>query len=190
MNSQQANASDEPKRGPGRPKGRLQAVPKAQASDEGEEFSLELGAYDAFYESVPAGEYTLGFTRADKTFWSYGRTVLPLWFKITDSGKHFDKSLVMFCCVSPRKGRKSIGQSSKFVRACTLALGHKPTRTDRLSTRLFHGRWFRASVKTIEKDCLGRKLSEAERYSVVHCLLEAVAGSSGTKNDESPSVGG
>ena len=152
---------------------RLRAVSKTATEEDGD---IDLGCAEERPPLIPSGSYEVGYVRASESFWSFGHTRILLYFKILTVGEHHGKELYMACRISPRKGKKSLAASSKLVRACTVALGHSPTRTDRLNTVLFKRKAFLALVETVEVDPRKQPLPVEARYSVIRLLTERVAG--------------
>lgn len=136
---------------------------------------LDLGMADERPPLIPPGEYEVGYVRASKR-WLFNREVTYLYFKIVTPGPFEGKELYMPVRTSPRKGQKTMAHSSKLVRAISLALGGAPMRLDRLSTASFKGKFFKASIVTVQRDAAKRKLTIENQYSVIDMLLEKVAG--------------
>jgi hypothetical protein len=121
---------------------------------------------------IPAGDYEVGFVRAEeKKMW--GRSRAFLHFRIVETGQHF--GLVLFMAVTlPANGRFSL--SSKYLQQWALAAGKRPSRLDRLTTRVFRNKIFLGRVRTVTQDHDGKEREPTWHYSVVDCLLELRAG--------------
>ena len=138
---------------------------------------IDLGTVEECPPLIPAGEYTVGYSRAAKKYKSMGEDRVPVYFKIADAGEHVGKELVMAIRTSPRKGEKSMAYSSKLARAATIALGKSPKRYDRLGVKaLFAGRYFRAEVVTVVKDWKRKPLPLENQYSIIDRLVKLVGG--------------
>jgi len=71
-----------------------------------------------------------------------------------------------------RDGRTQVARSSKFYRAWTLANGNRrPSRRDRMSPDIFIGRVFRARTRVVKTDSRGKRLPNAQWYSVIDEFL-------------------
>ncbi len=136
----------------------------------------DVVAVDETPPLIEEGMYEVGFVRETENYPMFNARHVRLVFKILDAGPHCEKELCMDFRVEPRKGKKSMASSSKFVRAATVALGHPPTRNDRVSMNVFRGKAFRAIVRTVKKDAQRRPLPPVSYYSVVDMLWEKTAG--------------
>lgn len=141
-----------------------------------EEEDFDFGTADEQGALIPEGEYEVGFLRALKPFSCFRHQRTLLWFRITTAGEHHGVELYMACRTSPREGKKSLAPSSKLVRACALALGRWPSRTDRLSTTAFKGKLFAAQVETVTHDSKKQPLPAEAQYSVIRSLTKKIAG--------------
>ncbi len=153
--------------------GKLRAVPKETAS---EDEDVDLGCAEERPPLIPEGTYEVGYVRASKPFWSFGQTRILLYFKVLDGGAHCGAEIFMACRISPKKDHKALAASSKLVRACAVAMGYSPSRRDRLTTAVFKGKAFRATVETVTMDPRKHKLPTEARYSIIRTLLERTAG--------------
>jgi hypothetical protein len=122
---------------------------------------------------VPEGEYILGFVRSEKGGFC-GRDRWFLWFAIIE-GKYEGEHLYM-CCAGPKQNKRTFGLGSKLVAAITLATGRTPRRRDRLSTGVFHGKYFRGVVRTVKTDQDEHERPKHEWYSVIDRLIAIAAG--------------
>jgi len=78
-------------------------------------------------------------------------------------------------CNAPKKG---IGRAScKFYQCWVVASGRKPDRFDRMSTRVFRGKVFRALVRPVTNTAKNLPRSPLLQYSVVDVLLERLTDS-------------
>ncbi|MBL8041707.1 MAG: hypothetical protein JNL86_02165 [Nitrospira sp.] len=154
-------------------KPKLKTVPKVSAEEEAD---FDFGIAGERGALIPAGDYDVGFVRAVKPFWCFNHQRTLLWFRVTTAGEHHGVELYMACRTSPREGKKSLAPSSKLVRACALALGRWPSRTDRLSTTAFKGKAFAARVETVTHDPKKQPLSTEAQYSIIRSLTKKIAG--------------
>lgn len=151
----------------------LKAVKKeAQESED----VLDFGLAAERPPLIPDGTYEVAYTRASKKFWCFGSDHVLLFSKILNPGDYHDKEIYLPVRVEPSKGMKGMSMSSKIVRSVTIALGHSPTRNDRLTTKVFHGKAFRASVRTVTHDAKKKPLHVANLYSRIDSLLEKTVG--------------
>ena len=135
---------------------------------------MDLGCAANVPPLVPVGEYSVVFSRASVgVFQKVGRTFL--WFKIFTPGDHVGAELYL-SCRHPADGRRHFGLGSKMVAAATIALGHLPKRRNRITTRIFREKVFRARVRTVVKDATGRARPRESQYSVIDSLLSLEAG--------------
>jgi hypothetical protein len=121
---------------------------------------------------VPDGIYEVGFVRPEeKMLW--GRKKVFLYFRIIQTGDFF--GLVLFMAVTfPTNGRFAL--SSKYLQQWSLAAGKRPTRRDRLSTKVFRNKTFLARVRTVTKDSDGEKRCATAQYSVIDKLIKVQTG--------------
>ncbi len=121
---------------------------------------------------IPDGNYEVVFHRAEeKRLW--GKTRLFLHFRVSQQGEHVGKDLFM-SAVMPTNGRFSI--SSKYIAQWSLAAGIRPSRLDRLSTKVFRGKLFLARVRTVISGHDGKERAPSWHYSIIDTLLEVRAG--------------
>jgi hypothetical protein len=124
---------------------------------------------------IPEGEYLAFCTQTflDRHSRAYGQKVY-LYLKIFD-GEQAGKVLIMFC-------RHSLFPTSRLYRAWAIANNGLPvSRKPRLDHRIFRGKLFRVSVRTVRprhritspdgKARLGEYLPDYLNYSKVECLL-------------------
>ena len=158
--------------------GTLKAVPKDILGANETVEDIDLGAVDALPPLIPDGAYEVGFVRAVKPFSVFKEQRVLLYFKIVTPGEHAGKELFMAMRVSPRNGRKSMAASSKMAQMCAVAAGRSTLRHDRLSTKIFQGKYFMANVYTVKTNWRGRRHPEVCRYSAIDILTEQTAGGS------------
>lgn len=134
---------------------------------------LDVGTAVGTPPLLPKGDdYVVSFLRAEKgTFCGRGR--IFLWFTIVEPAKAAGKNLYL-CCPVPDNG--NFGMGSKFVDAWRIATGKWPTRRDRLSTKVFHGRYFRAAVRTVTCNQHKEERPEEQHYSKIERLIEKMTG--------------
>ncbi|GEM_PF-3357882 len=107
---------------------------------------------------------------------------LFLWFSIFPLGAQPIESMasLYLVCTAPRKWDKEakrwvntpLGRGSRLYRAFVIANGSAPTRRDRLSMKVFLGKLFQVSVRTVRPTRSdGREHDSALHYSVVDELL-------------------
>jgi hypothetical protein len=124
---------------------------------------------------VPDGDYQVGFVQSERGHFE-NRQRIFLWFQIITPGEQFGMRLYLVC-PCPVNGGKVFGLGSKLVAAATVALGQRPKRRDRLSTRLFAGKTFLARTRTVTTDHKGKPRPKEDHYSVLDELLRVEAGS-------------
>ncbi|QOJ35220.1 MAG: hypothetical protein HRU82_09780 [Nitrospira sp.] len=122
---------------------------------------------------VPEGDYDLVFLKGDKKHMFGGGERSFLWFKIITPGDWMGTQLFMTCTV-PLKGKWS--PSHKFWLAWVLAAGKRPTRGDRMSTRIFRNKVFRGRVRIVTKTARQTLRTKEQQYSVVDELAAVQAG--------------
>ena len=135
-----------------------------------DEQDIEITLKEVMAPFLPPGVYTVGFKRGENRF-MWKREIIILWFAICDEGDWFGRELFMSCSV-PKDGRWTL--NFKFVRNWMLAAGRRPDRLDRLSTKVFRGKWFQAKVKTVLKTAKGEQLIDHARYSVIDELTSKI----------------
>ena len=123
--------------------------------------------------AIPDGEhYELAFRRAEQSCYR-GRTKVYLWFQMFTPGESVGQEFYMACTVAP-KGKWTA--SYKYWQAWVFAAGKRPSRADRMSTVIFHGKVFRARMRTVRKNANQTDRTPAQQYSVVDELLEVLVG--------------
>lgn len=152
--------------------GQLKPVHTGEALRNGGD--LDLGQVGHVPPLVPEADYQVGFIRAERGHFE-NRQRLFLWFKIITPGPSFGIELYLVC-PCPANGGKVFGLGSKLVAAATVALGHRPKRRDRLSTRMFAGKVFLARTRTVTLDYHQRPRPPTDHYSVLSELLGIEAG--------------
>jgi len=115
-----------------------------------------------------------------------GRWRLFIWFSIVEPAEHHG-GLVYLACPMPEntqvdsKTKKIMkaapwGQGSAFAQAWMVASGHWPTRLDRMTLRMFRGKYFRAELRTVKTDQHGKARPPTMWYSKIVRLIEVAAG--------------
>lgn len=154
---------------------KLKAVPKDRETakaDSAEGKDFEPACQVDVPPLIPAGDYEVVFYRAEeKRLW--GKNRLFLHFRVAQQGEHLGQALFMAVTV-PANGRFSL--SSKYLMQWSIAAGNRPTRLDRLSTRVFRGKVFLARVRTVKSGHDGKERPPSWQYSVIDSLLEVRAG--------------
>ena len=122
--------------------------------------------------AIPDGDYEMKFVGAEESH-QWNSDKIFLWFEMLTPGEWQGKEFFMAC--NARKDGKW-GSSHKYMRTWTLANGERPRRRDRMSTRVFRDKVFRARMRTVGQDANKQPLAPAQQYSVVGELLERVRG--------------
>lgn len=154
----------------------LRAVSKEIACED-ESADFDLGCAEERPPLIPEGDYEVGYVRATKPFWVFGSMRVLMYFRVLTPGEHNGVELYLPCKVSPPKGRKALASSSKLVRAWEVAMGHAPSRRDRLSTLSFKGKAFEAAVDSVKLDSRKQALPAENQYSIIRFLRKRTAGS-------------
>jgi hypothetical protein len=124
---------------------------------------------------IPEGDhYEVQFVRAEKHY-QWDGWKLFMWVKVLTPGEWFGKDVYMACSLPP-KGRWS--SSHKYWLAWVLAAGRRPTRADRMSTKVFLNKIFRVRIRIVRKTAKGIRRTAEQEYSVVDELLELLTGGS------------
>lgn len=145
------------------------ALPPCHSRDD-----VDLGEVGHVPPLVPDGVYEFVFVRAERgRFEKRERTFL--WFRIATPGDHLGLELYL-ACPHPSDGGRKFGLGSKLVAAATVALGQRPKRRDRLSTKIFRNKVFRARTRTVTKDSKGNERPRTDQYSTLDTLLSAETG--------------
>ena len=122
---------------------------------------------------IPEGDhYEVVFMRAEKAK-MWGQDKVFLWFKVITSGPWVGTEFYMACTVPP-KGQWTA--SCKYWCQWVLAHGDRPKRGDRLSTKAFRGKVFRARIRTVKKTSKQSDRTLAQQYSVIDELVERLTG--------------
>ena len=145
------------------------AITRAAAADEKD---IEPNCQVDVPKLVPAGDYEVSFVRVEeKKLW--GRSRAFLHFRVIQPGEHF--GVLLFMAVTlPANGRFSM--SSKYLQQWSLAAGKRPSRHDRLTTRVFRNKIFLARVRTVTQDHDSKEREATWHYSVIDKLVEVRAG--------------
>lgn len=124
--------------------------------------------------AIPDGDqYEVVFVRYDQHhLWTQKK--LFLWFVLQTHGPWFGEQFYMVCTVAD-KGKWR--PSSKYWRNWVLANGKQPNRDDRLSTKVFRNKVFRARFRKVVKTSKPNIVRPPElQYSVIDELLGVNAG--------------
>jgi hypothetical protein len=152
----------------------MRSVPKTgQENKATDDKDIEFANAGTFPPAIPDGDqYEVSFVRCEQArLW--GSDKLFLHFKMLTSGP-WQGELFWMSCKVIRNGRWTPG--SKFYAMWTLANGKRPARTDRMSTRIFRNKIFRAKFYTVTSDSDQKARPPALHYSVIKELLEVKAG--------------
>jgi hypothetical protein len=123
---------------------------------------------------IPEGDYVVAFVRDERGRFQ-GRDRWFLWFRIVRP-ESWSGTQLYLVCPCPSKGGKRFGLGSKMIAAATVALGQRPKRRDRLSSRMFRNKYFLARVRTVRRDARGNKRMQEDQYSVIDELRAVEAG--------------
>lgn len=154
--------------------GKLKAVPKERGTtqDPAENKDFEPACQIDVPPLLPAGDYEVVFHHVEeKKLW--GKNRLFIHFRVAQQGEYLGKILFM-SVVMPTNGKFSL--TSKYLQQWSLAAGVRPTRLDRLSTKVFHRKLFLARVRTVKYGHDGKERATSWHYSVIDTLLELRAG--------------
>ena len=145
------------------------AIARAVAADEKD---IEPNCQVDVPPLVPAGDYEVAFVRVEeKKLW--GRSRAFLHFRVIQPGEHF--GVVLFMAVTlPANGHFSL--SSKYLQQWSLAAGKRPSRRDRLTTRVFRNKVFLGRVRTVTNDHDSKEREVTWHYSVIDRLVEVRVG--------------
>ena len=122
---------------------------------------------------IPESEYVAGYIGSSSGKFE-NRVRIFLWFQIATPGDYFGKRLY-FCCPGPGQ-QKKFGIGSKFMEALSIALGHWPTRLDRLTTRHFRSKYFRVRVTTVKLNRDKKEKPPDAWYSKIEKIIALEAG--------------
>lgn len=115
---------------------------------------------------IPSAEYDALCIKA-KAGYAFSRWNLYLTFEIF-GGDHDAKQLFWTCPLpGHREGRIRVKPGTKLHDTWALALGHKPTRKDRLAFSVFPKKLYRVLVDTSRKDRHGKEKAELLQESIV-----------------------
>jgi len=124
---------------------------------------IELPCNATIPPAIPDGEhYEVAFVHAERAY-IFKSEKIYLWFKIITPGDWIGQELYMACSVA-RLGKW--GPSHKFYLAWVFAADRKPNRVDRMSTKVFRNKVFRARIRTVGKTASQKTRTIAQRYSV------------------------
>lgn len=145
-------------------------IPRATSSAQGEDDEWEPIAADDPSARIPAGEYDVFCTRAERRFYAvFHRSAIVLSLKI-ESEPYGGITVERYYNI-PRDGK--IRRGSDYFREWVLANeGLKPLRRERMAKKKFVDKLFRARVITVTKNRLGQNLDASLAYSKVCQLLE------------------
>jgi hypothetical protein len=122
---------------------------------------------------IPNGDkYELTFLRAEQRC-QWGQQKVFMWFQMQTPGEWLGQEFYMACNIAP-KGRWTA--SCKFWKSWVLAAGRRPTRADRMSTRIFRNKIFRARMRKVLKTAKQTDRIPAQQYSIIDELLEVLVG--------------
>jgi hypothetical protein len=125
---------------------------------------------------IPKGIYTVSFLRAEKEY-LWGREKIFLWFQIMDFGE-FQGEKLYLACNAPKKAKKGkVATSSKYYQLWVLAAGRRPDRYDRMSTKIFRGKVFRAQVRIVTTNARNLVHSPLLQYPIIDDLVERLTDS-------------
>ncbi|MDR4495056.1 MAG: hypothetical protein R3B74_11655 [Nitrospirales bacterium] len=141
--------------------------------DENEDIELSETGEVVLPPLIQPSRYEVQFLRADKKKF-FRRQKLFLWFQIITPGEFHGNQLYLVCDITSRKKWHS---SSKFLQTWVLAVGKKPDRYDRMSTKVFRGKVFLADVVTVTKNARGWERPPALQYSVIRGLVRRLTDS-------------
>ncbi len=148
-------------------------------ADSHQDDDIVLGEIGFVQPRVPDDVYRFGFLR-----WEKGRVGdrdrYFFYFKIVE-GPYFGNAL-FYSCPFPRNAEKNkipkFGPSSNLIKAYVVAMGQRPPRRDRFSTKVFRGKYFLARTRTVKKGS-GKDdpiRPEQDWYSVIDRLVSKEAG--------------
>src|SRR5262245_53473665 len=123
--------------------------------------------------AIPDGDdYLVRFVRAEQSHqWNCEKVFL--WFELLTPGEWVGTHFFM-ACNAKSDGRW--GPAHKYLQAWILANGAPPKRRDRMSTRVFRDKVFRARMSAVTQNANKTSRTPAQQYSVVDQLLERVGG--------------
>jgi hypothetical protein len=124
--------------------------------------------------AIPDGDdYEVSYVGYDKVhLWNQDKLILH--FRLVTPGAWFGEEFYMVCKIA-KNGQWT--PSAKYWRMWVLANGKQPLRHDRLSTKVFRNKVFRARMRTVTttfKRGVARR--PEQQYSVIDELLEVRAG--------------
>lgn len=141
---------------------------------------------------LPEGSYQLaylgnrtiaGFAGSKSNTRGHKAGKLQIDFRVVDVGEYFDVGLSAFFNVLVpmqasfgRNGNFALTANGNFMRTYARLFGRRERR-DRLSLRRFKNVVIEASVRTVKQDRNQKPLAESCHYSVIHELIQVVAGS-------------
>ena len=130
---------------------------------------------DAHWPFVPPGEYIMVFVREKRLKWHWGRSVWVVWMRIT-VGEHIGTLIPLWINALPDRKRPTRGWKISSVFA--VATDRKPPKDlwRRRPGSFLRDCVFRGKVRTVKKDQFGVELPDGAHTSVVHCLIERLAG--------------
>lgn len=136
-----------------------------------DEQDIEFSNAGLFPSLVPDGDqYQVSFVRAERGY-VCGDEKVFLHFKLQTPGPWFGETFFMSCKVA-RGGKWTPG--SKFFTQWVLANGKQPMRHDRMSTKVFRNKIFRARFVTVKSTVDQKDRDQTLRYSVIKELLECL----------------
>jgi len=127
---------------------------------------------------IPSGEYEVVLAR----YWKgilYGRSPkLVFVFRIVTEGPYYGQHLSRYYNIKGLTSRKEIipkGWHSDFVREYSKLFG-MPMKLRDIGVRVYKGKVFMCSVRTVRKDSKQRLLPGDMQYSIIGEMLKVMAG--------------
>jgi hypothetical protein len=125
-----------------------------------------------FVPRIPPGEY-LAFSRSASIYWDgqFRRWVCAVQFDVMDDSLTMVVARLTWYLNLGSKDKIRVGRRSKYWGAWTRANGGQPKRQDRLSPRVFAGRYARVVVEDTKKNHRSMRISEEDAYSVIRDVV-------------------
>jgi hypothetical protein len=134
---------------------------------------VEFQCHGDIPTAVPDGDhYEAIFIKAERSSFKTQQK-LYLWFEIITPGDFFGQTFFMPFNVPPKEKWTA---SSKYWKTWVFVANRRPTRADRMTTRIFRGRVFRVRMRIVCKSADQRERTPAQQYSVVDEILEVKTG--------------
>jgi hypothetical protein len=142
--------------------------------DQGEQ-DIDFANNGCIPSAIPDGDqYEVSFVRCEEAkLWGRNKKIF-LHFKMLTPGPYVGETFYMCCTVEPDgKWRPSF----KYWRMWVLANGKQPLRGDRMSTKVFRNKVFRARFrKVVRTDKFKVIRTHEQQYSVIDELLGVLVG--------------